>query len=252
MSSPATVLVAAQVPHASAHLVHLGVVVIGVLGLAAILLPHLVHRAATPLPHSHHASRTVSSTAGRDHTGLPDEVAAHLALLRTTTARPAPARAAAATTPRCWLPLAVVGSTVAAGVHAALVPPHSATLPTLAMAFAVCAAGQLGWAAALVLRPTPWLLRLGVAAQLGVCALWALSRATGLPPLLPGPEPVGAWDLLALTTQLAAVAGGVCALRAGHGHRTAHWLDWHPAPHVVLTLGVGALALLTLGGVGAA
>lgn len=248
MSTPATVLVAAEVPHASAHLVHLGVVVVGVLGLAAILLPHVVHRAAAPLPHPHRASRP----AGRDRTGLPDEVAAHLALLRATTPRPAPERAAVATASHCWLPLAVVGSTVAAGVHAALVPPHTAALPGLALAFAVCAAGQLGWAAVLLLRPTPWVLRSGVAAQLGVCVLWALSRTTGLLPLLPGREPVGAWDLLAVAAQLAAVAGGVQALRAGRGHRTAPWLDWHPAPHVALTLGVGALALLALGGVGAA
>lgn len=234
---------AASAPAHPVHLVHLGVVVVGLLGLAVILLPSLVQRVATPAP-----GRTPTVTAPDVRTGLPQEVAAQLALVRAAR-DPRPTAGAGGLTGSLWLPLAVVGSTVAAGVHAALVPPHTATLPALAGAFAVCAGGQLVWAAALLLRPAPSLLRAGITAQLGVCMLWALSRTTGLPPLQPAPEPLGAWDLLAVVAQLAAVTGGVLALRVVRrpGHRTAPWLDWHPAAHAATLLGVGVLALLALG-----
>lgn len=231
-----------------AHLVHLGVVVVGVLGLAAILLPHVVQRVATATPYR-------TSGSGSDApAGMSEEIAAQLALLRAAReprARSTPAPASLVGS--LWLPLAVVGSTVSAGVHAALVPPHLGTLPVLATAFAVCATAQLAWAGALLTAPGSWVLRVGVVGQVGVVVLWALSRTVGLPPLLPGVEPVGAWDLLSVGAQLAATVAGVAALRArALRPRAAHWLEWHPAAHVATLLGVGVLALLALGGVGAA
>lgn len=259
-------LSAAGAASASAHLVHLGIVVAGVLGLAAILLPHVVQRAATPAAGrstSRPTGRPTSRPTGRPPSrsgvpvGLPDEVARRLALLRAAQDR----RPASRPLPgSLWLPLAATGSTVAAGVHAALVPPHLDSLPWLATAFSACAAAQLAWAAALLTAPGPRVLLLGIAGHAGVVVLWALSRTVGLPPLLPQAEPVGAWDLLSVAAQLAAVAAGAAVLTSRTAPRrqglrdrtrTAHWLEWHPAAHVATLLGVGTLALIALGGVGA-
>lgn len=68
-----------------------------------------------------------------------------------------------------------------------------------AIAFAVLAAIQFAWGAAVYWCPRPWLLGAGAALSLGVAAVWVASRTTGLPI---GPEPweperIGLADVIA-------------------------------------------------------
>lgn len=94
-----------------------------------------------------------------------------------------------------------------AGVHAALVPAHLHEGPLIGAAFALSV--LLLAAAALRVRtssgPAYWV----AAVLLGVAACYLLSRTTGLPLLIPEPEPV---DLLGTVTSLAEVAAGVAVL----------------------------------------
>lgn len=122
---------------------------------------------------------------------------------------PKPAR----TVPRAttWT-VAALGSAGAAGVHAAMVPPHLAESVALGALFVAAAAAQLGWAVLAVVHRghRAVVLVTGVGLQALALGAWVLSRTSGLPlGLTTGPEAVGAWDLAAVTCQLVAV--GACA-----------------------------------------
>lgn len=83
--------------------------------------------------------------------------------------------------------LAVAGLTaVAAGVHAYVVPEHFEEWWLFGLFFAGVAFAQGVSAAAVLRRPTPLLLAIGIALSAGLLGLWALSRTTGIPI---GPEP---------------------------------------------------------------
>src|SRR5690349_5774243 len=136
-----------------AHGVHYGFVAAGLAGLAALLLPQALHRSPS------------GGAVGWPSVARPSDSAGALVL-----------------------PVVLVGSTAAAGVHAAMVPPHLSTLPLFAVFFAACAIGQLAWTALLLVAPTRPVLWIGVVGNGGLIALWAGTRAIGL-------EPVGPWDL---------------------------------------------------------
>lgn len=91
-----------------------------------------------------------------------------------------------------------VGLSWGAGViHVAASSWHAAEYVPFAVAFALLAAVQLAWGAAVYVRATPRLLAGGVALSLGVVAVWLVSRTAGLPVGPEGPEPWGVADVLA-------------------------------------------------------
>ncbi len=236
-----------------AHAIHYGLVAVGVVGIAGILLPHLVQRrSGSTAPRTGHEAR-VAQLRGLAATGGLTTLASPQDLW--VAPRADPGRT-------LWLPLALVGTTAAAGVHAAIGPAHLAVLPVIGAFFVACALAQAGWSAALLLAPSRWLLLVGVAGHAGLLLLWAASRTTGLPGVLPRREPVGVWDLLAAVFEAGAVAACVVLLRGPHGPSEAHggsgdvtaalrvapWLDWHPRAHLAVALSVTALLLASLSG----
>ena len=246
-----------------AHTVHYALVAGGLIGLGWLLVPQLV------TPHGSRAARHVADAAPRD----PFE--ARVAALRTAAAHgrlatleppapvaPAPASTSALTArtlPRdvaLLLPLAVVSSTAAAGVHAAMGPLHFREATLFGLFFAGAALAQLGWTALVLRSVTPALLRAGVALNLGCVVLWAATRAWGLPlGLMPAPEPVGPWDLAAVAWELGVVAACAALLRARPptsyaGLRLPAWVDWHRGARAVAVASVLALLTLSLSGAG--
>ncbi|WP_300540628.1 hypothetical protein [uncultured Nocardioides sp.] len=175
---------------------------------------------------------------------------------------PAPASTSALTArtlPRdvaLLLPLAVVSSTAAAGVHAAMGPLHFREATLFGLFFAGAALAQLGWTALVLRSVTPALLRAGMALNLGCVVLWAATRAWGLPlGLMPTPEPVGPWDLTAAAWELGVVAACAALLRARPptsyaGLRLPAWVDWHRGATTTAVVSVLALLVLSLSGAG--
>jgi hypothetical protein len=222
-----------------AHGVHYTVLGMGLLALVWLLAP----------------SRRAASDAGDDHVqriaALRALVAAgELGALHETVAPPradlpeATPRAAA----RTWLPLAVVSCAAAAGAHAAVGPAHFREKTVLGLFFAVAAAAQMGWSVAVAMRPSALLLRLGVAGNLALVALWALTRTAGLPGL--APEAVGAWDLACVTWELVAALACLHVL-AGHvaaGTRVAGWIDWDSRARLWAYISIVGLGLLSISG----
>ncbi|HLM50785.1 MAG TPA: hypothetical protein VK279_09575 [Solirubrobacteraceae bacterium] len=108
-----------------------------------------------------------------------------------------------------------VVSITAGLVHAVVVPDHAGEGLAHGAFFVAAAAFQLGWAAALLgrvaVRAT---LRVGIAGNLAIVAVWALSRTVGVPvgPDAWTPEAVGALDLLATYDELLLAAGSALLL----------------------------------------
>ena len=98
-----------------------------------------------------------------------------------------------------------------AGVHAGLVPEHLAESVPLGVAFAVSVV--LLVAAALQLRAGPAGARWVALALVAVVGAYLLSRTTGLPVLIPDPEPV---DILGVLTTSAEVVAAVAACCLPH------------------------------------
>jgi hypothetical protein len=73
-----------------------------------------------------------------------------------------------------------------------------------AIAFAVLAAAQFAWGAAVYRRPAPWLLGAGALVSSAVAGVWLASRTSGLPigPEPWQPEPMGAADLIATANEV--------------------------------------------------
>jgi hypothetical protein len=94
-----------------------------------------------------------------------------------------------------------------AGVHAALVPAHLREGAPIGAAFALSV--LLLAAAALRVRTTPRAAYSVAAVLLGVAGCYFLSRTTGIPLLIPDPEPV---DIVGTLTSLAEVAAAVAVL----------------------------------------
>lgn len=224
-----------------AHGVHYALVAVGLLGLAWLLAPQVVPGAAGVLPRDDHARRVAA---------LREAVAAG----RLLTVGPTTACARPPSTLALHLPVAVVASAAAAGVHAAMAPAHLRPAPAIGAFFVVAAVGQLAWVAAVLHRPDRELLRWGIVLNLGLVALWLLTRTWGLPlGLVPGPEPVGPWDLAAATWELVVVAACAALLRAVPptayaGLRLPPWVDWHRGATALAVLSPVLLLALTLSG----
>ena len=224
-----------------AHTVHYALVAGGLVGLGWLLLPQLVTPLVTPL---------TTPPAARDAGPAALEASVPLTARPAAPPRPLPRDVA------LLLPLAVVTSTAAAGVHAAMGPLHFREATLFGLFFAGAALAQLGWTTLALRSVTPALLRAGVAVNLGCVVLWAATRAWGLPlGLMPTPEPVGPWDLAAAAWELGAVAACAALLRARPptsyaGLRLPAWVDWHRGAATTAVVSVLALLVLSLSGAG--
>ncbi|MGZ4593516.1 MAG: hypothetical protein ACXV3C_06595 [Actinomycetes bacterium] len=145
---------------------------------------------------------------------------------------------------RCWAGFASLGAGL---VHLAVVDEHLAEWIVFGLFFAAVGAAQLLWALAAIARDrAPW-LRGVVAANLGLVALWAVTRTSGLPigPEPFTPEPVGRADVLSVVLELGTVLALVFAARSARSGAAAS-VDTVPpraAARFVALLFAGALAV---------
>lgn len=116
----------------------------------------------------------------------------------------APAPSALKATP---LVLGAIASAGAGLVHAAAAGSHDGER-TLAIMFALAAVAQLGWAAVALARPGRVLAGVGVALNLGLVAVWFLTRTVGIAPVavLATVEAPGFQDTVAAALVMAALA----------------------------------------------
>jgi hypothetical protein len=100
-------------------------------------------------------------------------------------------------------------SCTAAAVHVIVCPEHYREHTLYGVFFTVAAASQLGWAAwLLVSKGRRWLVGLGLAGNVAMVALWAVSRTVGLPlgPEAGSVESIGKLDIIATTAEVGLVA----------------------------------------------
>ena len=230
---------------AVAHGIHYGVLGVGLLGLLALLGPQLVGgRQAAPAGDQH-------SLRVRE---LTEQLAAGGPGPRVQALPTAPVRRGPADPVRNrFLPMAVVSSAAAAGVHAAVGPTHFREQVLFGLFFAGSALAQIVWSLAVATRPTRALLVAAVIGNSAILLLWSITRTVGLPGLLPGPEAVGPWDLCCAVWELGVVLFAARALHVETGGdlRLAEWRDWEPMPRAWAFGSALALLLLTLVGAGA-
>ena len=228
--------------YALAHGIHYAIVAAGVVGIAAILVPQLHERlVGVRGPHPSRAPRDEHEARVRQ---LRAEIAAG-GLGTPGTGRTQVAPALEATLPlaaRLLVPVAFVGSTAAAGVHAAMAPSHLGHQWLFGVFFVGCSLFQLGWAGALAVRPSRGLLALGAAANLAVIGLWAVTRTLGLPVLMPDPEAVGPWDVACVAWQLGVVVA--CLRLLGSPDGPVLLAPWHRWDGRATGFALGSLALL--------
>jgi hypothetical protein len=109
--------------------------------------------------------------------------------------------------------LIAAGFSVGAGVvHAAVAPEHFHEGLMYGEFFAVAAAAQLAWAGLAIVRPRSWVFATGLAGNLGIVILWAITRTIGVPvgPMAGEIEAVGALDLAASALEAVIV---ICCAR---------------------------------------
>lgn len=232
-----------EIASAFAHGVHYAIVAAGFLGLVALLAPQLLPgrllpaRAGPPDPHAQRVALLRSSLSQ----GTLDTPAAPATTLQALPAAPSPASSGRPLA----VPLALVSSAAAAGIHAAVGPSHFEEGLLIGWFFVLGALAQLGWAAALLLAPSRGLLLAGALGNLAIVTLWIFTRTLGLPfGLLTESEAVGPWDLAATGWELVTV--GICLgllLRGGALVSDRGARRWHPAARLWL---VGSLALIVL------
>ena len=229
-----------------AHGVHYAIVTAGLLGLVALLAPQLVPGGRIPIRAGLADDHTRRVAALRR--SLAQEHSGHVLVSSTVDRAPAapPVPTPVRRPPRpLTLPLALVSSAAAAGIHAAVGPTHFEEGLLIGSFFAVSALAQLGWAAAGLLTPSRRLLLVAAVGNLAIVALWALTRTAGLPfGLTAGSEAAGPWDLAATGWELVTVA--ICL---GLLTRTSHLApdrgvrSWHPLARLWL---LGALTVIVV------
>jgi hypothetical protein len=230
---------------AVAHGIHYAVVGVGLGGLLALIGPQLIGARRAPVPDEHRL-RVLA---------LSEQISSGRLGARAAPAPPA-YRARNEVVERVrtiYLPIAVVSSAAAAGVHAAVGPVHFREGLLLGMFFAGAALAQVGWSLAMAVRPSRTLLIAAVAGNSAVLLLWLVTRTIGLPGLLPGPESVGPWDVTCGVWELAVVFAAIRILRADSGAqlRIPSWPDWKPTARMWALGSALVLPALTLVGVGA-
>jgi hypothetical membrane protein len=119
------------------------------------------------------------------------------------------------------LPLAVA-SAGAGLVHLGVCPEHFREATVFGVFFLVVAIVQVVWAGVVAVRPSKALLAAGAVASAGLVAIWAMSRAVGVPigPDRWQPEAIGRADVVATALELMVAALAVRLFAAG-SRRTA-------------------------------
>lgn len=118
--------------------------------------------------------------------------------------------------------LLAAASVMAGLIHAAVTPEHLVEAWVFGAFFALAAGFQLGWAIAVIVRPSPGVYATGALANMALIAIWLASRTTGLPV---GPEPwaaeaVGLADVSATMLEAIMVAG--LLFRMTDSERSSH------------------------------
>jgi hypothetical protein len=109
-----------------------------------------------------------------------------------------------------WLVFVVALSSFGcSAVHGVVGPDHFREAIIFGVFFAVASTLQAAWGVAVLWRPVRPLLVAGAAGNLGVVALWVVTRTVGLPvgPDVWRPEAVSALDVMATALELVIVAG---------------------------------------------
>lgn len=127
-------------------------------------------------------------------------------------------RAAKKTDSRLAARLAAIASLGAAVIHFAVVPTHWQEWMPSGLFFVSIALFQLIWALVVLAQPSTAVLAAGIAANVGVAALWALSRTAGAPfgPHAGEPELVQAVGLCALLLEVYVVMAAGWVWYRGH------------------------------------
>ncbi|MGZ4454398.1 MAG: hypothetical protein ACXVWV_00285 [Nocardioides sp.] len=238
---------------ALAHGIHYALVAGGLVGLTLLLVPSLGHRpgrAATP-GRSEHERRIRALHQDLLALRVAQESTGAVPLRRLTGVLPDAVRPAASTS-YVALPLAVVSTAAAAGVHAAVCPDHLRESVVLGLFFGVAALAQLAWAGLALRGSTPALVRAGLVGNAAVVLLWLTTRVLGLPlGLLPAPESVGPWDVAATLWELVAVGACLDLLRHHRGAaRSAPWSRWPVPVRAFFAVSVVLLGALSISGAG--
>jgi hypothetical protein len=191
-----------------AHGLHLLPIVLGAVGVGALLLPRVSASRSramefrTPATLDEHEQRVAElRTAVRSGRLTAPRLADHR-----------PAEWPGGRDPSPWRAVAAFSSLAAAVVHAEVFPHHLEQGLLVGAFFFVAAAAQAIWAFQVVQSATLSRLVAGAVGNLVLIGVWAVSRTVGLPFGL-GREPVGAWDVAAVTWQLCVVVACVVGLR---------------------------------------
>jgi len=239
-------LVTTTGPADLAHLVHYGIVAAGLAGVAALLLPAFLER-AHPAPHGFDAhDRRVHDLRRRLAQGsLTAPVPAH-PTGSLATGQPGGQPVEEDVAADLLVPVVVISSLAAAGVHAAVAPPHLRAEALVGTFFVVCALAQLVWAAVAWRRRTPEVLWLGIAGNLAVLTLWLISRTVGVPGV--GTEPLGPWDLTCALWEVVVVVGCLRLRQVAQMPGPRRGQPIHPFVLFWLVLSVLALGMLSVSG----
>ena len=238
---------------AMAHGAHYGIVGVGVVGLIALLAPRLLAR---PTPREEHHGRVLRhrTALGPENPGTEDLATDSLATAHDPIQVARLREPVLTAAQRILLPLAVVSSAAAAGVHAAVGPAHFRDAALVGLFFAGTALLQLVWAGAVAVDCSRALLMLGVVGNVAVLALWGVTRTLGLPfGVLPVPEAIGPWDVACGAWELVVVCSCISLLQSPDPvpARVADWRRWHRATHWFLAASVLGLVALSLSGASA-
>ena len=228
------------------HSVHLALVMAGLAGTRAPLGPTVPHRSrpgARPgAARDVHDARTGALRAAVARYAADGSLADLLSASDRSWGPPAPPGVRGSTV---LVPLAVTGSLMAAGIHAALVPAHLQERVLFGAFFVVVAVAQLGWAERGLRRPSRGWLLAGPSAT-SPCSACGRSRTLGLPfGLLPRPARPSGWDVACAVAELAVVASCAVGLRAGV-RRIVPWREWNPAVHASAALAATVVVVLAL------
>ncbi|WP_199432874.1 hypothetical protein [Qaidamihabitans albus] len=111
--------------------------------------------------------------------------------------------------------VAAFASAGAALIHLAVIPDHWREWVWSGVFFAALALFQFGWAAVLLRSSRRGVIGAGVAVHLGAIALWAVTRAVGMPfgPHAGEPEAVGPAGILATLLEFAVVLTGAWGMQ---------------------------------------
>lgn len=237
-------LVTTTGPGDLAHLLHYGIIAAGLAGVTALLLPALLERThRVGPPHDEHGRRVGE---------LREQLSQGTLTLPTTGHRnpPPPVMDSDSYAP-VLLPVVLISSLAAAGVHAAVAPMHLRESALVGAFFVLCAVAQLAWAAVAWHRPSPAVLWAGILGNLAVLALWLVSRTVGIPGVGDGPEPLGPWDLTCALWEVVIVVGCLRMRREPDTGATEPGAPVHPFVLFWLVLSVLALGMLSLSGAAA-